>query len=302
VTAKLLRAHGEKIAVVVAAGLVIGSGYWVRSERVEPKWALPDSPSMAAPEVDHREPAIKTIALEATLWEEAPAQSRGGEWIYEPFTPPVIYYNPQTSAFTVTARRDERSDAPKADVFPWELLEIKPEPYPLQLVGYFVVAGDYRIAFKSVGEPTPLLARVGDRFESAELTLRSFEVNKVELRRDESGPVYDFAGWAHLTEEKTGKDVVLTTRERKFTDAWLAVLRAIGPAEEVLELKEGAVFSMDEDTYRIEAILRESSEVIVARLGPRFEVADTKTLSRAVRSENFTPHATPAKRIADRDP
>lgn len=198
-------------------------------------------------------------------WRKAPAQSAGGAWVYELFTPPTIYYHASTRSFAATplavpGRAGEAE--PKA-----ELLAVRFEPYRLQLTGYFGVEGGYVAAFALPGSAEVVLARAGQRFAQLGLTLKNFEVRKVRLDHDDPWPVYDVAGWALLQDERTGAEVTLDTRVRKLTGTLLAVVKLPGSST-ARELREGDSWTEGDIVYRVEHIQMEPAAVVLMRMVP----------------------------------
>lgn len=155
----------------------------------------------------------------------------------------------------------ETEETPRPDM---ELLGVKFEAYPLQLVAYFGEPGDYLAAFVRPGRPETILARNGHRFAELGLVLRSFEVRKIEVARDEAGPIYEVAGRAVVQEEVSGQEVLLDSRVRRLADKPRALLR-LPTASEPANLGEGETFTDTTSTYRLEQIQADPPEVVLAR-------------------------------------
>ena len=223
--------------------------------------------------------SLRAPDTSSVVWPKAALQSSGQGWLYEVFTPPVIYYNPLAKSFTVSPPRFIADlDTP----FGLELLGVKQEQYRLQLVGYFGGPGDYLAAFESPNRSGTILAREGRRFDQLGLTLKSFEVKKVLVEHNDAWPVYDIAALAVLTDEETDAEVVLDSRARKFTGAPLAVVKLLtGDDGKLLELHENDTFADGTSTYRIERIQLSPPEVVVARQTPGLPVPETKVLHPA---------------------
>jgi len=264
------------LAVLALAGASASAVWWwqqqpalrrLRAERVSADLAAAPYASAALP------------ALEAApaAWRKPAAQSSGGGWIYELFTPPVIYYHATARAFTVTPPTylAEKNNLP----FGLELLAVKREPFRLQLVGYVGAPGDLVAAFVSPQTPDTLLARTGTRFEQLGLALQSFEVRKVNLAPGGDHPVYDVAGVATLRDERTGADVTLDTRGPKLTDTPLAVLRVVTDAKaKPRTLHVGDTFRQDDATFRVEHIQLDPPEVVVAKQTAGLPYPETRVL------------------------
>lgn len=271
--------HYEKLLLAAALGAVAAGCAWswrrqpdVRRVRSEPEQAILAGAAIV--------PAAPAPLPAKAAWERPPAQSQGGGWLYEVFTPPVIYYHAAARSFAVTPPHY----APEATdtVFGLELLAVRLAPYRLQLAGYFGTPGDYLAAFVSTEVPQTLLAREGRRFEGLGLTLKRFDVRKVAVETDAPGPVsYDIAALAVLLDEQTGAEVVLDSRATKLTDTPLAVFQAPDGQGRPRELHEGDTFSEADATYRIERIQFDPPEVVVARTAPGLPVPETRILRPA---------------------
>lgn len=155
------------------------------------------------------------------------------------------------------------SQASEEVSFDLELLEVKTEPFPLQLAGYFGEPGDYLVAFVSTSQPGTLLARRGHRFAELGLTLRSFEVRRIAVDHDDAWPVYEVAGFAVLHDEKTGGEIVLDSR-LKSAVTLQAVLRRAGDEQPSIR-QEGEHIMLRGAAYRIQRIRADPPEAVMVR-------------------------------------
>lgn len=277
---QFLKTNYEKILVGLAAGAVVLSLGWAWRQQREIR--AMDEAREARVAMTGRTYAPSTWRLpapERPVWAKAPEQSAGRGWLYELFTPPVIYYNPGARSFAVTPPQYPVADGDGA--FGPQLVGVKRGLFRLQLVGYFGSPDNYLLAFESPGSPETMLARVGRRFEALGLTLKSFEVKKVPVEHDEPWPVYDVAGLATLVDERTGAEVVLDTRSRKFTDAAVAVFQPAGAGGKPRELREGESYSDEAASYRVERIQFDPAEVVVSRTVPGLPVPETRAMHPA---------------------
>lgn len=275
----LIHTGYEKILLGVMLLLTAGSWIWwwqqqdaVRRLRTQPVAAQVTGQAYEGVN-------LKLPETNAAVWPKAPTQSHGKGWLYEAFTPPVIYYSALARSFAVTPPMQQ---AEAVTPFGLDLINVTREPFRLQLVGYFGAPGDYLAAFTSPKLPATLLAREGRRFEGLGLTLKSFDVKKVAVEQNDLRPVYDIAALAVLTDEQAGAEVVLDSRARKFTDTPLAVLQAM-PGGQRREVHEGDTFAEENSTYRIERIQLDPPEVVVARTTPGLPQPETKVLRPAAK-------------------
>jgi len=275
---EIVKSHYEKLLLAGACGLVAIGAVWTGQQQT--KVRLIDD--------EYEQPVLTGAVIASTeakpvnaghLWAMPSHQTAGSRWLYEVFTPPVIYYNATARSFVVTPAyyAAEATDTLSGV----ELLEVKLAPYRLQLAGYFGGPGDYLAAFVSSELPQTLLAREGRRFEQLGLTLKRFDVRKVAVETDGAGPVYDIAALAVLHDEQTGGEVVLDSRTTKFADTPLAVLRVPDDSGGSVQLQEGGTFNAGAATYRIERIQIAPPEVVVARSTPGEPLSERKILRPA---------------------
>lgn len=276
---QLIKSVYDKVLLTLAVGAMGLSLVWVGRQQAGIRYLQGEATTPALSGPAHAVTEWLLPEASETAWPKAPAQSQGSGWLYEVFTPPVIYYNTVARSFAVTP--PHYPTEPGGGVFGLGLLAVKLEPYRLQLMGYFGAPGDYLAAFVSPQSPETLLARAGRRFDQLGLTLKSFDVRKVTVESNEPGPVYDVAALAVLQDEHTGAEVVLDSRSRKLTDTPLAVFRLPGAAGKSRELREGDTFSDDDATYRIERIQLDPPEVVVARTTPGLPVPEMRVLRPA---------------------
>jgi hypothetical protein len=293
---QLLKTNYDKLLVAFTAVVLAASAGWMWSHqadiarlRQQPVEADLDGPAYAVSGLTA--PETRTAA-----WAKPAVQSHGSGWLYEVFTPPVIYYNTLARSFAVTPPMHLTDGGMP---FGLELLDVKLEPYRLQLVGYFGGPDDYLAAFVSGDQPETLLARSGRHFEELGLTLRSFDVKKVVVAHTDAWPVYDVAALAVLFDEKTGTEVVLDSRARKLTDTPLAVLRLSAAGGPPRTLHEGDTFADDTSTYRIERIQLDPPEVVVAKQTPGLPLPETRLLRPGVKDGGLAGKPAKGKKFSD---
>jgi hypothetical protein len=263
-------------AAACAAVAVSMAWSWQRQSRVDAVAGEPEPPTFAAAAPG----PVAFRAIESKqVWPKPEAQSEGGGWVYEVFTPPVIYYNAAARSFAVTP--PHYSAEATETIFGLELVGVKLAPYRLQLAGYFGAPGNYLAAFVSSERPETLLAREGHRFEQLGLTLMRFDVRKIAVETDAAGPVYDIAALAVLHDEETGGEVVLDSRATQVTDTALAIFQSPGRLGQPRQLQEGDTFKEGDATYRIERIQLDPPEVVVARSTPGLAMPETRILRPA---------------------
>ncbi len=217
-------------------------------------------------------PAIKT-----EMWAPPGAQSRGRDWIYDTFTPPEIFYNARTKQFTVkppSSLLDEDQQEP----FGLELIAVRPEPFRLQLIGYVGQDATLRGMFHSVPSGETFLATSGFRVPKLGLTIKRFSVTPQPVRAGESAPTKLRVATAVVHDEKSGRDITLTHRDRVFTGTMFALVAAPGESA-AREVRTGDTFKLGEATYRIENITVTPPSVDVTKEATSLPQADRRVLT-----------------------
>ncbi len=265
------------LAIMLAGFLWMGFRAYQRFSLIDTISAGDSTPGVP-PKPYHPNPATP-LRIETQTWEAAPPQSGGKEWVYDVFTPPVIYYNPVTLQFTVSPPEFKRPVELTEDSFALELLEVRPQPFRLQLVGYVGCEGDHLVTFECVSTGESLVGRPGKRFDTVGVTLRTFELRKESIPMGGgAAPVFDTVAVAVVYDEETGEDWVLTDKTKAMLPGPEAVFRISGsPIIEYL-LKEGAEIVNGRQTYTIDALILSPSQATITLSDPDLPEPVTRTV------------------------
>ena len=271
----LLRHSPEKAGVALALAALASVAVWAGREQTSALAQLNRetvSSELRGPAyVTGQVAAARAVAVQ---WPKPASQSAGRDWVYEVFTPPVIYYSPLARAFSVTPPVTD------AVAFGFELMAVELEPYRLQLAGYYGNPEELVGAFTSRQLAAPLLGRNGRQFPELGLTLRHLEVRKVPVHPGDAVPAFEVAAIATLFDERAGVEVTLDSRMRKLTDTPLARLR-FARERQARELRAGDEFSDASATYRVEHVQLDPPEVVITRRVASQPQPETKVLRPA---------------------
>jgi hypothetical protein len=272
-----LRQHPEKVAAALALGALATITVMTWRQHAGDLARMAREP-VGAELTGDIYLAGKTAGLRAIAanWPKPAPQSGGRGWLYEVFTPPVIYFNPLARTFSVTAPGDDATGA----AFGFELIGVELEPYRLQLAGYYGVPDELVGAFTSRQLAAPLLGRNGRNFPELGLTLRRLEVRKVPVNPGDAVPAFEVAAIATLFDERAGAEVTLDSRARKLTDTPLARLR-LATEKRPREFREGDEFTDSAATYRVERVQLDPPEVVISRQVAGLPFPETKVLRPA---------------------
>jgi len=217
-------------------------------------------------------PPVKT-----ETWAPPVAQTRGRDWIYDTFTPPEIFYNTRSHQFNVKPPSSLLDEDQLVD-FGLDLIAVHPEPFRLQLMGFSGTGANARGIFQNVPTGEVILATSGRRVPNLGLTIQSFKVAPQTIRIGQSTPSNQLVATAVVRDEKTGRDVILTNRERVFTGTLFAF---VAPTDDNTqrEVRAGDTFKLGEATYRIDKITGKPASIEVTKTSPALADPDHRVLT-----------------------
>ncbi len=114
---------------------------------------------------------------DVNVWQPPISQSAGSEWIFEVFTPPLIYFNRIEESFVITPPFDrELPDEQKISI---GLTRFVRPPYRLQFAGYIGESSRYRIQLHDLEKNQFYRGQVGEVIEESEFQILDFQVNRI---------------------------------------------------------------------------------------------------------------------------
>lgn len=267
---KLLVGGAALLALVSCAGF----GYLVvrhdgRTTAPVPQVQLATTPYAASA------PDAPPVRVES--WAPPGSQNRGREWVYDAFTPPEIFYNARTKQFTVKPPSSLLDDE-TVDAFGVELVAVRPEPFRLQLIGYVGGEGTWRGTFQNVLTGEVFLAGAGRRLANLGLSIKSLDVSLQPVAVAESMTTRQRVATAVIRDDKAGRDVTLTHRERHFTGTVFAFIAETGQSA-AREVRTGDVFKIGDATYRVERIATTPPSIEISKESPNLPQPERRVLT-----------------------
>jgi hypothetical protein len=275
---------GAALALAAASGALFGGLAWRNTRLPQGPVASAQMPAAAYAATVADAPTVKTRP-----WNPPVAQSRGRDWIYDMFTPPEIFYNPRSQLFTVKPPPSGTDEAPE-EAFGLELIGVRPEPFRLQLIGYVGSEGNWSGTFQNLVSGEVFLAAAGRRVADLALTIRRLEVRNESVALAESMTTRQRVATAVVHDERTGRDLTLTHRERQFTGGLTALVAAPGETA-ARELRQGETVKLGEASYHIEKIQLAPPRIDVTKESPSLIQPDRRTLAPR-ETEDATPPVT----------
>ncbi|MDQ8185524.1 hypothetical protein [Pelagicoccus sp. SDUM812002] len=211
---------------------------------------------------DAKAPSVGNIA-----WIPAESQSRGEDWVFDVFTPPVIYYDPNYREFAVTPPSVRPVDTVDSSwtVFDLELLEVRLRPYKLQLVGYAGEEGSYVAYFENSATGAILLLQEGQEDAELGVRLNSFQEQQIEIPSETDTPIVQSVGVARIADYATGQQMSLTNMETKMFSELEAKVRLL-PVGIVRYVEEGSRLELQSGDYLIEDLSAQPQEAMITKI------------------------------------
>jgi hypothetical protein len=268
----------EKLLVAGAAllALATGVGFGVRVIRHDGQTSEP-VPQVQLTQAPYAPGAPEAPPVRTENWAPPGSQNRGREWVYDAFTPPEIFYNAKTKQFTVKPPSSLLDDE-TADAFGVELVAVRPEPFRLQLIGYVGGEGTWRGTFQNVLSGEVFLASAGRRVPNLGLSIKSLVVSPQPVAIAESMTTRQRVAVAVIRDEKAGRDITLTHRERHYTGTVFAFVAESGQSA-AREVRTGDVFKIGEATYRVDRIATTPPSIEITKESPHLPQPERRVLT-----------------------
>lgn len=221
--------------------------------------------------------------IDSVKWSDPISQSRGEDWLFDVFTPPVIYYSPVSREFTLTPPTLVSPKVPEDPYkdFGLELVDVRPRPYRLQLVGYAGEPGSYVAYFEYMPTGEMILAKVDKILVEAGVKVLSFELRQMEVEQEGSMPVFEKVGVARLLDYESGEELFLTNMETKIFSDLEARVRSIGDGQVYL-VREGSQVELDNGYYIIGDLSAEPEEAMITKISIEGDRRHSRLLTPSV--------------------
>jgi hypothetical protein len=146
--------------------------------------------------------------------------------------------------------------------------------------------------FQNLATGEVFLGSSGHRVPKLNLTVKSLDVSGQPIRIGEGMTVRQRVATAVVRDEKIGRDVILTHRERVFTGTVFAYLAAPGETA-TREVRAGDMFTIGEATYRVEKVETTPPSVEIVKESSNLSQPDRRTLTPREPDAPESPNSTP---------
>lgn len=230
---------------------------------------------------------------EPPAWSSPPGDPADEGWVFDLFTPPEIYYNRESGRFTVRsgpAAPDPRPQLadPAEGLAEFELIEVRQDPYPVQLVGY---AGgpDARFwgIFENLETGESQLARRGDTVRGTAMILRELEVRREEMIVPDSMPLREIVAVGEVWDPSARDTVRLSSAEVRLAEQPWATINFAWEGEH-RTVHVGDEIDVHDGTVEVVAMNRVPATVTLVRRDQNGALIGTEVLRTASLNPNFT--------------
>lgn len=287
-----MKASPEKILLVIAVLICAGSAAWTFLLAGSPqRSAAQDAPSSRT--AGYTSVASSEPVRVEPAWAPPPPQSEDGLWVYDIFTPPRIYINPETRLFSVIPYTGPVEEAP----FGLVLTTVERPVYRLQLEGY--VEEDPSDPSKSLihlhdrEAGRSRMMRVGQESPESEFRILGFQLSR-EMNAD---GLLERRAELELQDLRTGSRITLRSGQTRYADRMRLHFRSREPADRRFVAEApGERIEHDGYVYTIVEIDPDMPSVLVERTA-----TDGGSIRRQVlypESHSFFPPERPASNAA----
>lgn len=256
----------DGLVVAGAAVLFGGAVAWMALNESEIRSTAKAAPGMnEAGQWDAR--LIATKAEDSRMqWSDPALGAADDAWVFDVFTPPVIFYDRVTGRFSVSP--PELTAPLQADVmnqpFGVSLVRVVREPFRLQLVGYSGTPEAPLGIFANQVTGAGIVGRVGDKFDSLGLDIRSLAVRREDSIMPFSMPLREIVAVAEVWDEREQKQTRLSSAQIAWGTQPVAEVR-LGETGEMRRVQAGNRIETPEGTFEISGVFSEPDSVSVVK-------------------------------------
>lgn len=231
------------------------------------------SPYEAAP--------INLAPAESKQWVKAPSQSAGANWLFDVFTPPVIYYNVQTKQFTVTIPELKVIDTsvvvdPVVEPFGLELVKVEQALFRLQLVGYVGEGPSARGNFEDQINHKVIFGTAGKKLPELNLEIVKFSAERRRTKVDGGTEIVETVATALVRDTVTGVETPLDAKVRTTEGSLAVTLKKTDGS--LVTAKSGEKITIGENTFTVGELHLSPPSAVVTKEGGKLPEPKTETL------------------------
>lgn len=217
-------------------------------------------------------------------WGKPESQSAGANWLFEVFTPPVIYYNTDTKQFTVTVPVITRPDttteievvAPVVSSFGLDLVNVVQPLFRLQLVGYVGEGSNARGNFQNEVTGDIIFGTTGKKLPDLNLEIVHFSAERVRTPVADGTVIVETVVKATVKDTLTGEVIPLDAKVRRPEGPLKVTFKQADGTE--VTATTGDVLTDGTHTFTIGSLQLDPPSAVVTKTGGTLTEPETQTL------------------------
>ena len=203
-----------------------------------------------------------------TVWSALPTSDDAEVWAFDVFTPPKIYFDPETGRFSVSAPEPvEMEDEVLHPPFGVTLVAVARQPYRLQLVGYAGLTDEPWGIFANELTGEGIVAQPGFHFAGLGLELVDLEIKREDLIVPDSMPLREIVAVAQVRDRESNRTVRLTSGHPAWTERPKATVR-IESSGESRQVEAGNRLELLDGVAEITGVFARPDAVTAVKLRP----------------------------------
>lgn len=194
-------------------------------------------------------------------WPRPAAQSSGGDWIFEIFTPPVIYFDPVGQSFTLTPPFGQKAAPP----FPFELVRLERPLYRLQYRGHLGEDGHYTIQISDEETGQWHRGKPGQTIAEAGCTILDFSTERRRVTPEDARQMayYETVVRLIIRDLRQNREVTLTDTPL-LEPSWRAVFKPLDDSSPTRLLTAGESIDLGTERLTLQSIDPDTQSATVA--------------------------------------
>jgi len=190
-------------------------------------------------------------------------------WVFDVFTPPVIYYDRGTGGFSDSPPELTAPLEPEilAKPFGIKLVRVVRDPYRLQLIGYSGTEAEPLGIFRNNVTGAGVVARAGEVFPELGLEIRGLVVRREDSIVPYSMPLREIVAVAEIWDEREQRSLRLSSARAASTAQPVAEIRLSGSSE-LRTVRTGMRIETEQGIFEISGVFSEPDSISVVKQLP----------------------------------
>ena len=204
--------------------------------------------------------------LESVPWPDPAVGAADNAWVFDVFTPPVIYYDRETGGFSVSPPELTAPLEPEilAKPFGIKLVRVVRDPYRLQLIGYSGTEAEPLGIFRNNVTGAGVVARAGEVFPELGLEIRGLVVRREDSIVPYSMPLREIVAVAEIWDEREQRFLRLSSARAASNAQPVAEIRLSGSSE-LRTVRTDMRIETEQGIFEISGVFSEPDSISVVK-------------------------------------